>query len=159
MFEPASGPPSADVFLFPAAVKGRIPSTRVQEFIRYFLVSLVALAADTWVLFALVEWAHFHYLPSAAISFSMGTAIAFLLSEAWVFERRAYAGRAEGLIRFALIGIGGLGVNLALMFVFTDIFGAHYLLSKGLAAGASFAFNFLVRRAVLFSRSVPRGLP
>jgi putative flippase GtrA len=121
------------------------------QFIRYFWVSAAALAFDLGLLTFLVQWGGWAYLPAAALSFSCGTVVAFVLSSSWAFEVRSFSSSGQGLLIFAVIGMGGLLINLAGLWVGSEIFGVVYWLSKLGAAVASFLFNFAVRRAVLFS--------
>ncbi len=120
------------------------------EFVRYFLVSLVALAADFGTLVGLTELFGIPYLVSNVAGFILGAVVVYVGGIFWVFgKRRLKDTRAEFSI-FVMIGVGGLGVNEGVLWLFTSAVGFHYTLSKVVAAASSFAFNFLVRKYLLF---------
>ena len=110
-----------------------------------------AFVVDFAVLYALTEFGRLHYLVSASIAFLVGIAINYSLSIAWVFARRNLANRVHEFTIFALIGLAGLLLNLALMWFFTEVSGLHYLHSKMAAAILIFLFKFATRKTVLFS--------
>ncbi|EXI87574.1 MAG: GtrA-like protein [Candidatus Accumulibacter regalis] len=123
----------------------------LRQFTQYVLVGGLAFAVDFVALFVLTEYGGIHYLASAAISFSMGLIISYLLCIAWVFDYRALKNRAHEFFLFFLVGMAGLVLNTLLLFVFTESFGLHYLLSKLVAAALILLFNFSLRRSLLFS--------
>jgi putative flippase GtrA len=120
------------------------------EFARYFIVSLAALCLDAAALFALTEGAGLHFLWANAAGFALGTAAAYLGSVRWVFSRRRVADRGLEFGAFAAIGVGGLLVNEAALWLGAAAAGFALPVAKLGAAGASFLFNYGVRRAMLF---------
>lgn len=126
----------------------------LQEGLRYFLASALALALDFALLTALVEWAHWHPLIAASLGFAAGTLVTFVISSAWVFRQHSYSHWSAGLAVFALIGVSGLLVNLMLIWLGTEALGWDYRLAKLGAAGGSFLFNFCARKLALFNRNV-----
>ena len=121
------------------------------QFLRYFLVGGVAFVADFTLLFVLTEFGHVHYLLSASIAFMAGIAVNYALSVGWVFDQRSVDNRLHEFVIFAVIGLIALSLNAALMWLFTELAGLHYLGSKIVAAALIFLFNFGVRKALLFS--------
>jgi putative flippase GtrA len=121
------------------------------QLFRSLVVGGGAFVVDFAVLYALTEFGRLHYLVSAAIAFLVGIAINYGLSIAWVFVRRTLANRVHEFTIFALIGVAGLLLNLALMWFFTEISGLHYLHSKAVAAILIFLFKFATRKTILFS--------
>lgn len=125
------------------------------QFLRYFMVGGVAFAADFAALFLLTEFGHFYYLVSASIAFLVGIAVNYGLSIAWVFDQRTIGNRVHEFTIFALIGVAGLLLNLAVMWLFTEVLRLYYLESKAVAAGMIFLFNFGARKLLLFSGKQP----
>lgn len=120
------------------------------EFIRYFAVCMAALAVDMGLLAALTELAGWYYLVANAVAFLTGSIVAYYGSIRWAFAKRRLGRAHVEFALFAVIGIGGLGVNSAALWLLTDLLGLYYLISKVAAAGMSFMFNFLVRKFFLF---------
>ena len=120
------------------------------EFGRYFLVSVVALGIDYVLLIGLTELFGVHYLVSNLVASAVGVTLAYAGSLLWVFKRRRLHNRGAEYAIFVIVGVGGLGVNEAVLWLLTDFAGLHYALSKLGASGLSFVFNYLVRKVLLF---------
>ena len=127
-----------------------IGSEGVHEFIRYGFASAIALIVDGVLLWLLTEFLGFSYLLSGAISFTAGLIVVYLLSVFWVFERRIVRSRAAEFAIFALIGLVGLAVNEAILYLFTSLFGVYYLISKIASVIVVFSWNFAARKWILF---------
>lgn len=121
------------------------------QLVRYGMVGGVAFAADFSLLWMLTDFLKFHYLFSAALSFVVGVLVNYFLSTAWVFTiRRLHSARMEFLL-FALIGLVGLALNEGIIWFTTEYLGQHYLVSKFIATGLVYLWNFLARRQMLFN--------
>ena len=55
-------------------------------------------------------------------------------------------------LAYSLVGILSLGINNLVIFVAVEYLALALLASKAVAAGATFAFNFGVRKFVLFRK-------
>lgn len=119
---------------------------------RYFIASLIALAVDTATFSLSLRLLHLPLALAATAGFTLGALIAYLLSIRWVFRQRTLE-RAPTLefLTFAAIGILGLGVTQLVLWV--GVAELHLLPEavKLAAAGITFAFNYLVRKALLFA--------
>jgi putative flippase GtrA len=120
------------------------------EALRYGGASGCALVIDVSILSVLVHYFSWGYLTASAASFSAGMCAAYFLSVRFVFEQRRVRDRRIEFAAFAAIGALGLAVNAAVMFVAVNYLGLEYLLAKVAAAGATFFFNFISRRQLLF---------
>lgn len=124
-------------------------ATAYREFGTYFLASLLALSVDFVVLLLLARVVH--YLVAATVGFCTGAAVIYLLSTRLVFARRRLAHRegAEAAL-FTLIGVAGLALNNAVIFVMVEFVAVPLALAKLAAAGSTFVFNYLLRKRLLF---------
>lgn len=122
------------------------------QFFRYGFVSLAALAVDFGGLILLKEVFGLHYLTAATISFSAGLVTNYLLSLLWVFGRSKYSRLTEFSI-FAGIGVVGLVLNDLILWILTGNLGLYYVLSKIVATGVTFIWNFSARKYILFRQS------
>ncbi|MBK9349500.1 MAG: GtrA family protein [Sulfuritalea sp.] len=119
------------------------------EFGRYFLASLAALALDVAVLHLAAAW--MHYLLAASLGFGVGAGAIYLLSTRWVFRRRKLAGKTPvEFSAFVAIGLAGLALNDFVIYLAVDRLGLALLAAKAVAAGASFLFNYTARKLALF---------
>ena len=132
--------------------KAPTESTFIQLF-RYGFVGGLAFLVDYGTLVLLTEFAGMHYLLAATISFILGLITNYLLSITWVFNQHKLNNRWVEFLLFAFIGVVGLGLNDAIMFLCTERCGIHYTLSKIIATATVFFWNFLARKLILFKQS------
>ena len=116
----------------------------------YGVVSLIALAVDTAVLYAFVNLAGWHYLAASLPAFAAGATVAYLLSVRLVFRFRQLRNMPLEFTSFVALGLAGLAVNAAALWVAIGSAGLGLITAKVLAAGCTFATNFTLRRQLLF---------
>ena len=124
----------------------------LKEAVGYGLASAIALAADAGILFVLVHFFGWWYLAAATVSFTVGVAVTYVLSVTLVFERRRVESRRVEFAAFAAVGVLGLLINNAVIYLGVRHFRLHYMVAKAVAALFTFAGNFLARRQLLFAR-------
>lgn len=122
------------------------------QLVRYTFVGGLAFLIDFGTLYILTELAHLHYLLSAGIAFILGLLTNYFLSIRWVFATRTIRDKKLEFIIFAVIGLIGLGLNELFLWIFTDISGLHYLVSKILTAILVYLWNFSIRKLILFKK-------
>ena len=127
-----------------------IGSEGLHEFIRYALASAAALCWDTGLLWLGTSVIGLPYLLSGAISFVVGLSIVYFLSIYWVFVHRWLLNPRYEFVIFASIGGAGLILNEVVLYIFTDVFGFFYMVSKLGSVAAVFAWNFVMRKVILF---------
>jgi len=126
------------------------------QFFRYVFVGGCSFLVDAGVLWLCVH-AGMHYLLAACFGFAAGLLCNFFLSRALVFRAQtARVGRALEFAGYALIGLIGLGLTEALLYLFTEIVRFHYMISKVIAAAVVLFWNFFARRILLY-RDEPRA--
>ncbi|MFC4925781.1 GtrA family protein [Delftia deserti] len=125
--------------------------TAIVQFTRYFLVALVALLIDTGTLSFLIRWMEIPLTTSAALAFFAGTVANYLMSVKLVFKDRQFENQKfREFLLFATIGIVGLLITQAILEIGYLQLKANLEIVKIVAAGATFIFNFLVRKIFLF---------
>jgi putative flippase GtrA len=117
---------------------------------RYGAVSAVSLAVNMAILLVLVQLLHWGNLIAATTSFIAGAFVAYGLSVRFVFTQHRLRNRRAECVTFIAIGAIGLAVNTGLIYLATERLGLLILVANGVAAGCSFACNFLARRQILF---------
>jgi putative flippase GtrA len=132
-----------------AAFRGKSDNILVQLF-RYFGSSGVAFVVDLSLLYIITEWFGVHYLISNIIASVTAMVSNYLLSVLWVFSRRSINNRTAEFTIFMLTGVAGLGLNQLLLWLFTDVVGIYYMISKFFAAVIGYLSKFFVRRNLLF---------
>jgi putative flippase GtrA len=129
----------------PAAV-GKIS----REFTCFIVVGVAATLADFAVLTLLIEILQWHYLLANTASFIVASALSYVLSIAWVFRTTRKVNRLREFILFTLIGVGGLMISHACMYVMIEFFDYSYQFAKMTAVGGTLFWNFGIKKALLF---------
>lgn len=120
------------------------------EFVRHFVVSLLALAIDFGVM-ALLTYEGFDPVLAASLGFTTGLAIAYLGSRHWVFEGESAFKTPKTMALFACIGLGGLVLNDGIIAALVYGAGMSAMASKAFSVPVTFLWNFFARRYLLFT--------
>ena len=117
------------------------------RFVRFCLVGASGVLVNMGLLWLLTEFAGLFYLLSAAISIESSIISNFLLNDLFTFPDR----RAKGvkhllkrLWKFNVVSLAGLGLNMAVLWLLTDIWGIYYLLSNLFGIALATLWNYLV---------------
>jgi putative flippase GtrA len=122
----------------------------VREAAGYAVASGCALLVDMSILFGLAHFEHWNYEIAAAVSFMAGSVVAYRISTQIAFRHRRLRDRRVEFASFVAIGTAGLAVNAAVMYAAVAGFGLSVMAAKCVAAGFTFACNFVCRRQLLF---------
>jgi len=121
------------------------------DFCGYLVVGGLAFVVDFCIYFGLVS-AGLEPLVAAPAGFVAGLVVNYALAARYVFREHRLKRRSLEFIAYAAIGILGLCVNEAVIWIAIDFAHAHAVVAKVLATGFVFLFNFAARRALLFSK-------
>jgi putative flippase GtrA len=127
-------------------------NTLAKEAVGYAAASACALLVDMTTLWILVHFLDWGYMVASATSFLGGAVVAYELSIRLAFKHHRLESRSKEFATFVAIGVVGLAVNAAVIFVLVRYAGLHYLIAKSVAAGCTFSCNFVARRQMLFVR-------
>jgi putative flippase GtrA len=122
------------------------------EGVRYLAASAFALGVDFGVYSGLIRLASVDYLVAAPIGFGLGLAVIYFLSVRWVFRQRRLADARAEFVLFALIGLAGMALNQLVVYAGVERLALSYEQAKIVSAGTVFAFNFVTRKLLLFTR-------
>lgn len=121
------------------------------QFFRYIFVGGFAFLADAFTLWLCEKW--MNYMIAAAIAFVVGLAVNYALSILFVFsESSKVKNKVKEFIVYGIIGIIGLLITEGIMYLFTDVFGFYFLISKIIAAAIVLVWNFAARKIVLYNK-------
>ena len=123
------------------------------KIVRYLVVGGTAATVDLLLFGLLAVVVGVHWFVAAAISFVPATAVNYLLSIRFVFDSQVRFGRrSEVSLVFAVSAIG-LAINEVLLWVAIEGVGLPLLISKVLASGGVFLWNYGLRAYYIFSPS------
>ena len=111
------------------------------RFIKFCLVGGSGIGVNMGLLWLLTELAGLPYYISAAISIETAIISNFLLNNFFTFRDRrspTIKSNLHRLLKFNLVSLGGLGINLGILLLLTEVFGVYYLISNlcGIAVAA-----------------------
>ncbi|MBP9668973.1 MAG: GtrA family protein [Candidatus Pacebacteria bacterium] len=138
----------------PSVALSSMGSEGLHEFIRYVVASAIALVLDIATLSLLTSILGVPYLVSGAVAFLVGLTAVYILSVRWVFAVRALSNPWTEFLLFAGIGVVGLLINEAVLYLFTSVFGFFYLVSKIASVIFVFTWNFGARKIFLFKTRI-----
>jgi len=121
----------------------------LREFSGYGVASAAALSVDMGLLWGLVHLG-IHYVAASTLSFTTGAVVAYWLSITLAFRQHRMRNRRVEFLGFIAIGVVGLTINTSVIYTTVQFLDLHYMLAKSVAASFTFAFNFIVRRQLLF---------
>lgn len=125
-------------------------TSQLRELVMYLVASAMALALDTSVFSAGLRLGM--PLPVAAfLGFSAGLMLIYILSTRHVFTEHRMSDRRSEFALFALIGVAGLLLTEALLWLLVRQLGFNPLAAKLTSAGMVFLFNFGLRKALVFT--------
>jgi len=117
------------------------------RFIKFCLVGLSGVLVNEGLLWLLTEGLGLFYVFSAAISIETAILTNFTLNEIWTFRDRRSPGIKSVLgrgLKFNLVSIGGLGINMTILWTFTEVLGISYLISNLIGIAGATVWNFSI---------------
>ncbi|MCS7024172.1 MAG: GtrA family protein [Bryobacteraceae bacterium] len=144
------GAPNPAPGVWAVAAPQRQRANLIQQFVRYLLVGGAAFVIDFSLLYFLTESARLHYLTAAAASFLAGLIFTYTLSRMWVFDVRTLNHTPMEFLVFSAVGLIGLALNEAILWVAVGSLHMHYLHAKLGSAAMVLIWNFSARRTLLF---------
>ncbi len=120
------------------------------QFFRYGFVGAIATVADWGVLYIL-EALGMDALLAAVFGFVIGLTVNFVLSKKFVFSAETAKTKASAeFIVYGVIGVVGLGITEAIMYLLTKKIGIYFMVSKAIATVVVFIWNFMARKLILY---------
>ena len=124
----------------------------VKEFFKFSFVGLIGMVINLGVLYLLTEYVGIYYLFSAIVAFVIAMTHNFVLNKVWTFGEEMKSSICKKYIKFSVISIFALIVNLIFLYFFTAIIGIYYLISQVLAIGISLIINFFGNKFLTFKK-------
>lgn len=123
-------------------------SPLIIQFMRYFWVALIGLGVDFGTLIVATEWLLLPYIYSAALGFTLGLVVNFVLSERFVFKSPSIPNPIVRFALYAFIGLIGMALLLVLMWSLVELLAISYVVAKVISTIIVYMWNFLARRGM-----------
>lgn len=122
------------------------------QMFRYVFVGGIAFVVDFFFLWFFSDVCGIYYLISGVFSFIISVLVNYWMSTKWVFNQDNIENKVLEFNLFLLISAIGLVFTEILLWLFTDIFGMYYLISKIIAAILVMFWNFIARRIMFYGK-------
>jgi putative flippase GtrA len=116
------------------------------QFFRYIFVGGFAAVANIGTLVFCKEIFGLHYLIANTFGFFTGLITNYTLCKFFVFTENVPIPKAGEFFIHGIISIISLIIDSSLLWIFTQFFGIHYFVSKIMATGIGFIWNFFGRK-------------
>jgi dolichol-phosphate mannosyltransferase len=116
------------------------------RFAKFCLVGLSGILVNMGLLWLMTEVAGLFYLLSAAISIETSIVSNFILNDFFTFPDRRLRGAKpffSRLLKFNLVSLIGLALNMGVLLLLTNVFGIYYLISNLFGIAAATLWNYL----------------
>ncbi len=124
------------------------------QLLRYGLVGGLAAVVDVGSFGAMVSVLGLDYRLAVFLAFALGTGANFILSNAFIFDRKSLP-LAVALGRIYMSALGGLLVNELVMIVFVEVLHQERLMiGKLIATGCAFVVNFTLVKNYAFNSRI-----
>ena len=125
------------------------------RFARFCLVGLSGVLVNMGLLWLLTTFAGFYYLVSSAVAIETAVISNFLLNDRFTFSDRRTPGIAafsRRLLKFNLVSLAGVAINMGALWLLTEAFGVYYLFSNLCGIALATLWNYLVNNRWTWSR-------
>lgn len=122
-----------------------------RSIVRYFLVGGIAAVVDISIFSIFAKVLGYNYIFIGAISFTVATFVNYILSIRFVFQSCVrYSKRSEVIVVYA-VSAAGLLINLIVLYLCIGIFHVEKIISKVIATGIVFFWNYFIRKYYVFN--------
>ncbi|MEE9583235.1 MAG: glycosyltransferase [Dehalococcoidales bacterium] len=121
-------------------------SGELARFLKFSLVGISGVGVNMGLLWLLTELGGLFYLASAAIGIETSIITNFILNNYFTFADRSQPGVKSflnRLLKFNMVSLAGLAINLAILWFLTEVPGVFYLLSNLVGIAAATLWNYL----------------
>lgn len=119
------------------------------EFIKYAIIGVIATISDFLVLVFFTEYLLVHYIISIVVAYLFASIVNFLLQKVFTFKCKKGAYLKQFMIFFT-IGLGGLLINMGIIYAGVTLFGLWYIYGKVIATFVAFIWNFIANKLITF---------
>lgn len=121
-----------------------------KEFLLYLVVGGIATVSE-WIFFFIFDKCHLHYAIATTIAYLLATFVNWLAGRILVFKESKQPFVKE-IVSVYVASLIGLLLNLLIMWVAVDLFSCNEMVSKVVATAIVFAYNFLIRKLVIYKK-------
>jgi len=132
----------------------------LEHFIKFSIVGAIGVVVNEGLLI-LIKSVGVYFLTAGAVAIEVSILSNFVLNDVWTFRDRRSGSAAVRLVKFNVLMLAGLVLNLAILYAGVDYFGmtAEVANLVGIAAAFLLRYALSVRYAWMRIESVEEGRP
>lgn len=111
------------------------------KFIRFCIVGGSGVIVNVGLLYLLTEFAGLYYLISSAIAIETSIITNFILNNYWTWKSK-HKGFFGRLVKFNIVSLAALVINMGILFFLTEVAGIWYILSNLIGIAVATIVNF-----------------
>jgi len=119
---------------------------------KFAIVGVVNTLINLVVLYIFTEFLGVYYLVSAVFAFIVAVTNSFILNKIWTFKEDIKHKAASRYVKFIIVSIVALVVNLVFLWVMVEYFKMWYMFAQVLAVILNFLINFFGNKIWTFRK-------
>ena len=119
------------------------------QIFNFCVIGGIATLIDFAFLYIFRDIFKFGLIISNCLSFTLSVIFNYYASVKYVFDVTKDKRNSKYFILFILFSVIGLGLNSLILWIFTNLFNIHYMISKIIATIFVMVFNFVTRKKFL----------
>ena len=122
------------------------------QFIKFALVGVVNTLVNLAVLYILTDIFGIYYLVSAVFAFLIAVTNSFLLNKMWTFKESISYRASSKYIKFVLISVIALIINLIILYVLVEYYSIWYIYAQIVGVSSNLIINFFGNKLWTFKK-------
>lgn len=133
---------------FPELLNQLKTTQTLTQFIKYFITGLISFGTEVSLLFILTHKLKLWYIHSNSFALIIVFIINFTLNRFWSFKSKQPF--LKQFFTSGILCLVNLLVGNGFMYLFTDIFGLFYIISKIIVVGMAVTWNFFLYKYYVY---------
>jgi dolichol-phosphate mannosyltransferase len=130
----------------------------LHHFVKFAIVGAIGVAVNEGLLY-LFQYMGVYFLTAGAVAIEISILSNFVLNDLWTFRDRRSGSAVSRLVKFNVLMLAGLVLNLAVLYTGVDYFGMAAVVANlvGIAAAFFLRYGLSVKYAWMRTESVEEG--
>ncbi|MEN9405464.1 MAG: hypothetical protein RLY47_423 [Candidatus Parcubacteria bacterium] len=118
--------------------------------LRFLISGGTGFLVQVGLLYVLTEWFYLWYVLSGTLAFLFSQTTSFILQKLWTFKDFTRVRVHHQAVMFLCVGVLGIILNAALLYLFVDLLHVHYLFSQALSSALLAFLSFYIYSSRIF---------
>jgi dolichol-phosphate mannosyltransferase len=124
-----------------------------ERVLKFLCVGVTGVVVNIGLLYILTEYAGIFYLVSSLVGIEASIISNFILNDLWTFnDIPGKHSKTKRFLRFHVVSITGLIINMVTLALLTEVFGVWYIVSSLVGILLAFTWNFTVNRRITWTK-------